>query len=206
MRYKCTRWKSNAVQYFFFFLSQKISNSKEKSARSKQICDFKGKRICGVICGVQDEDQTQHNIFSSPLFLPSPKNIRFHGKIGKIETDLRFQEKENMRCKWWRYKMKIKHSTVFFLLPFPKNIQFHGKIRKIETDLRFQKKKNMRHKCTRWKSNAAQYFFFLFPKNVQDENQIQHNILSSFFPKKYPKKNRQDRNRFSISRETEYAA
>ena len=121
--------------------------------------------------------------------------------------------------------MKIKHSIIFCLPSSPKNIRFHGKIGKIEADLQFQGKQNIRRKCTRWRSSATQYFFFPFPQkisdsneksarskqicdfkrkricdvNVQDENQTQHNILFSFFPKKYPRKNRQDRNRFAIS-------
>ena len=132
------------------------------------------------------------------------------------------------KCRRWRSSTA---QYLFFLSPFPfsKNIRFHGKIGKIETDLRFQEKENMRRKM----KSATQYFFFLLPQkiynstgksarskqifdfkrrricdiNVQDENQMQYNIFSSFFPKKYliPRKNRQDRNRFAISREREYA-
>ena len=115
----------------------------------------------------------QYLFFLSPF--PFSKNIRFHGKIGKIETDLRFQEKENMRR-----KMKSATQYFFFLL-----------LQKIYNI--FSTGKSVRSK---------QIFDFkrrrICDINVQNENQTQHSIFSSSLSQKYliPRENRQDRNRF----------
>ena len=150
----------------------------------------------------------------------SPKNIRFHGKIGKIEADLQFQGKQNIRRKCTRWRSS---ATQYFFFPFPQKISDSNE--KSARSKQICDFKGKRICGIRWRSSAAQYFFFPFPQkisdstrksarskqicdfkrkricdvNVQDENQTQHNILFSFFPKKYPRKNRQDRNRFAIS-------
>ena len=122
-----------------------------KSARSKQICNFKGNKIYGV--SVQDEDQAQLSIFSSPF----PKKYPIKRKSARSKQICDFKRKRICDINV-QDENQTQHNILFSF--FPK--KYPRKNRQDRNRFAISGKQNMRRKW-RWSSSAAYTVFFVPP-------------------------------------------